>query len=294
MEVNCSVLYNIENGEVILIDGSTEYGSEAQYSCTEEGCVLVGDKSRFCSENGTWNGTEPTCQLLECNEPDSIDNGQWDGDSLTYGSSIYYTCDTGYTLTGGDFIITCGANMTWNYTETPVCNPVTCSDPGTPINGNRSEDEFIYQSVIRFNCDLGYELFGNDSIECLANSTWDNSLPLCEPVSCGNPGSPQDGYQSSGNSSYTFNSSVEFSCNEGFTLSYQLIITCLENGNWSNDIPNCALVTYETQTTTGTTTATSSSSKDQTSDTPTPTPTITDSNRQGMINNLTLQYCVHQ
>ncbi len=238
--VDCGVLYNIENAEVILVNGSTEYGSEAVYNCTEQGYELLGNENRFCSENGTWNGTEPTCQIIQCNEPDSFDNGQWQGDSLTYGSSLYYTCNNGYTNLTEHFIITCGANKLWDYTLSPVCSPIDCGDPGSPQNGSQS-GTYTFNSTVEFSCDEGYTLLSqsNESIIiCLANGSWSDDIPICVLVTCEAPPIPQNG-SIVGSDTYTFMTSIIYECDEGYILNGSNITTCTANQEWSHGPPEC-------------------------------------------------------
>ena len=59
-------------------------------------------------------------------------------------------------------------------------------------------------------------------------------------LSCGDPGNPPNGAKS-GNT-YTFDSVVSFSCDEGYTLSGESTIKCVASGNsvsWNAPIPTC-------------------------------------------------------
>ena len=59
---------------------------------------------------------EPT--VVDCQTPGDISNAQWNGNT-TYGSIVTYTCDPGYSATGGSNI-TCMATRNWSDIP-PVC-----------------------------------------------------------------------------------------------------------------------------------------------------------------------------
>lgn len=56
-------------------------------------------------------------------------------------------------------------------------------------------------------------------------------------VDCGNPGTPS--HSSRFGSSFTYQSSVSFTCSLGFTVLGQSEIVCLANGHWSAPSPQC-------------------------------------------------------
>ena len=57
---------------------------------------------------------------VSCGTPRSIPNGQRSYSRTTYGSTVTYTCDTGYAMTAGSSTITCQSNGQWP-------RPPTCS-----------------------------------------------------------------------------------------------------------------------------------------------------------------------
>ena len=98
----------------------------------------------------------------------------------------------------------CEESGNWNG-SVPVCVPVDCDDPCIPENGQRYGESFEYEVNITFSCDNGYYLICSKSISCQSNGTWSLSPPICSPVSCHNPGTPEKGHQNP-NASYTFGS----------------------------------------------------------------------------------------
>ncbi|XP_071807599.1 uncharacterized protein [Asterias amurensis] len=64
-----------------------------------------------------------------------------------------------------------------------------CQDPGNVTNGTRvidhAADEFYFGTVIRFWCDIGYELLGPTAIQCVNGQddvSWNGSLPSCSKL----------------------------------------------------------------------------------------------------------------
>ncbi|KAI8499070.1 hypothetical protein Bbelb_235230, partial [Branchiostoma belcheri] len=79
----------------------------------------------------------------------------------------------------------------------------------------------LYQDVVHFTCDPGYELIGAPSVECQADGEW---TILEEEPRCSEP---------------TYNSEARFWCDPGFTLGGESTITCQADGTWSGDAPVC-------------------------------------------------------
>ena len=98
-----------------------------------------------------------------------------DGDTQ-YGATVQYNCSIGYRPIGNS-IITCPLNGSW---PTPLtCTIVECGDPGIPVNGHSTGNNFTYGSTVTFTCDIGYELQGNKTALCQADGQWSSNIPLC-------------------------------------------------------------------------------------------------------------------
>ena len=236
---NCSVLTAPENG--IMVGESYGYGSDVNFQCNL-GYELNGNDSLFCTSEGIWDGMVPSCNLVNCESPAEPVNGGIIGENYTYGSVLKFECNDGYILSGSK-TLKCTENGTWNATAA-VCEVVNCSDPGIPDNGQRHGESFEYEANITFSCDNGYNLIGSKSISCQSNGIWSLSPPICSPVSCGNPGTPEKGQQNQ-NASYTFGSQIEFSCFSGYELNGSSSITCKDDGNWTGSLPNCTIISCE-------------------------------------------------
>lgn len=59
--VDCKHPEAIENGRVIVVNGSTTYGGAAEYHCLPQ-FERIGPFLRKCLETGLWSGQEPSCE----------------------------------------------------------------------------------------------------------------------------------------------------------------------------------------------------------------------------------------
>lgn len=114
---------------------------------------------------------------------------------------------------------------------------VDCRDPGSPTNGVKLGFATTYQSVVNYACRTGYAMRGESRRTCQANGEWTGSLPLCELVDCGDPGTPRSGRKTGTN--YKFGGKVSYICNNGFQLSGSQTRSCQASGSWSGSAPDC-------------------------------------------------------
>ena len=218
-------------------DNVFTYQSTVQYYCNE-GYQLSGDSSIECTANGNWNNTLPNCVIINCTDPGTPTNGERNGMDIYYNSTVSYSCNTGYNLTG-TASITCNATGLWS-APVPSCPPVNCTDPGTPTNGNKNSSIYTYNSVVSFQCNFGYFLSGSVSLNCLSNGSWNDTPPTCNPVNCGDPNTPTNGTRNG--TVFTFNSTVLYSCDTGYNLTGATSLTCLSNSSWDAPVPSCDIV----------------------------------------------------
>ena len=218
-------------------DNVFTYQSTVQYYCNE-GYQLSGDSSIQCTANGNWNNTLPNCVIINCTDPGTPTNGIRNGVDIYYNSTVSYSCNTGYNLTG-TASITCNATGLWS-APVPSCSLVNCSDPGTSTNGHKNSNIYTYNSVVSFQCNFGYFLSGSVSLNCLSNGSWNDTAPTCNPVNCTDPGTPTNGTRNG--TVFTFNSTVLYSCYTGYTITGATSLTCLSNGTWDAPVPSCDIV----------------------------------------------------
>uniref|UniRef100_A0A3B4YTZ3 Sushi domain-containing protein n=1 Tax=Stegastes partitus TaxID=144197 RepID=A0A3B4YTZ3_9TELE len=75
-------------------------GQNVTFMC-QPGYVMIGGDTavtRTCTTNGTWSGTMPACQVVTCPTPPAIPNGLLEGSVLEWGTSVSYSCLSGYEL----------------------------------------------------------------------------------------------------------------------------------------------------------------------------------------------------
>ncbi|XP_075752612.1 complement factor B isoform X12 [Rhipicephalus microplus] len=158
---------------------------------------LLGETTAVCLPTGSWSNRIPTCQDTYCKDPgkSKLDDrilfkgsARYDDcspDGCAPETVAYYKCAEGFELVG-ERTITCTENGTWTHTK-PKCRPLLasqrrngCEEPGIPDNGARySSPSYSVGSLVKFECNRGYYMWGNDTIRCEENREWSARLPLC-------------------------------------------------------------------------------------------------------------------
>ncbi|XP_034532135.1 sushi, von Willebrand factor type A, EGF and pentraxin domain-containing protein 1 isoform X3 [Notolabrus celidotus] len=207
-----------------------------EYRC-HKGYDLTTPTRLVCQEDGGWNGTAPACVPAECETPPSPDHGWVNVTDTPLGSAVKYSCEEGYKLEG-ESVRECVSGRLWTK-EAPVCNPVSCGDPGAFIYGTVHGGTFEFPEVLHYECSPGFVLKGNDTITCQVDGKWNGQKPSCERVSCGPPKVPKDVTFKGGDFSY--NNKIELSCQPGFHLKEKSISVCQADGTWSHETLTCLL-----------------------------------------------------
>ncbi|KAM7227381.1 hypothetical protein CapIbe_021794 [Capra ibex] len=212
-----------------------------QYRC-KRGFYLLGSSALTCVANGLWDRSLPKCLVISCGHPGVPANAILAGDLFTYGAMVHYSCRGSRSLVG-DSSRACQEDSHWSG-ALPHCtgnNPGFCGDPGTPAHGSRLGEEFKAKSLLRFSCEMGYQLRGSAERTCLLNGSWSGLQPVCAAVSCGNPGTPTHGKIISSDG-VVFSSSVVYACWEGYRTSGLTTRHCTANGTWTGTAPDCTLI----------------------------------------------------
>ncbi|XP_069622657.1 sushi, von Willebrand factor type A, EGF and pentraxin domain-containing protein 1 [Ranitomeya imitator] len=236
--VKCQVPSGLKNGNF-----SGDYfgvGSELTFSCNE-GYDLIGSVKSTCLESGDWNVEIPYCQAVSCGVPSVPKHGSVVGSNFTYGVTVIYRCNEGYTLLGNEDSV-CLADGSWS-NGVPSCESVSCSKPKEIAYGNFTLNGLIYKSTASYKCEMGYRLQGPTTLMCEASGNWSSEPPSCELVTCGSPPVVRDAI--SKGSHFTFGKTVTYSCKEGYILVGPETITCLTTGKWSENIPQCMAVSCD-------------------------------------------------
>ncbi|XP_065189462.1 sushi, von Willebrand factor type A, EGF and pentraxin domain-containing protein 1-like [Sycon ciliatum] len=238
----CSPIQCTDPG--IPVDGQRNttartYTDVIQYECNS-GFLLNGTSIIQCQANATWTAPTPHCTALNCDHPGHSDYISRHGDEHFYNRSVMFHCPVGFDLVGNS-VLFCQADGSWN-SSTPSCVPKQCPvvDNSNAHRSSTSRNNTV-TSVIRFQCDVGYETSDELSVLCQHNQTWNSSFPNCTIVSCGNPPSGENSVLST--ASTDFGARASYTCNVGYQhVSGDLAVACTSNGTWTGAAMACDLI----------------------------------------------------
>ncbi|XP_052236237.1 uncharacterized protein LOC127848005 isoform X4 [Dreissena polymorpha] len=206
-------------------DTTSTIGTVVGVEC-DYGRHLVGDAVLVCQQNGKWSGS-PFCSLIECDDP-TPNNGFINGTSHYLDDVLSVSCVTGFSLSGHS-VIRCQNNSRW--TDYPHCTIVDCGVLHISAMSVNIGNATTYGQIADVRCHPDFKPLGSWTVKCEASGIWNYSLvPQCELIDCGDP-TPSKGLVNS--SKTTVNTVVRVSCENGYTLSGESVITCLRNGTWS-------------------------------------------------------------
>lgn len=234
------------NPKVLILNYNPDgyaFGEQVVYDC-EDGYKLQGEKTRTCRRgvtgNGVWTGYDNQCKAVNCPVPVIPQNGDIKDSktSFKFGDIIRFECDQGYKLIGSDNL-QCLASGSW-FGNQPTCEAITCEAPFTPRNGQVRIRKSGTAAYALFECDEGYRLEPDVStLFCNDQGNWNITEPKCIAASCGDPGSPTNGYRDGG--VFTFGNEVNFHCERGYELTAgSEKMECQSNGQWSGSLPTCS------------------------------------------------------
>lgn len=217
-------------------------GVELALSCKQGYTPVSGPRKIVCTTSGEWTKTKLLCIPKRCPYPETPSNGELYYEDIVYQSTMTYTCNEGYILTGAA-TAECLANGTWS-APTPQCNPVSCGLAPIPQFGMIIYDKRIrgnatdYGISGTYKCLPPYALIGEARAECTADGTW-TKTPECKVVTCPPPENIVRGYMSSDDQrDYDYLETVSYGCNGDYAIEGSHQIVCQQNGKWSEK-PSC-------------------------------------------------------
>ncbi|XP_019617776.1 PREDICTED: sperm receptor for egg jelly-like [Branchiostoma belcheri] len=96
----------------------------------------------------------------------------------------------------------------------------------------------FYPNGVVFSCNSGFTLNGQATPTCQADGTWSHPVPTCSPRQCPALTAPPFGVLCPiGARSYQ--DTVTFECDQGYTLNGATSATCQADETWSNPVPTC-------------------------------------------------------
>ncbi|XP_041063832.1 L-selectin-like isoform X1 [Carcharodon carcharias] len=233
-------------------NGNFSFDSTCDFQCAA-GFTLQGSQSLWCNATGIWTAKTPSCEVVRCRELEVTGQGFKKcshpiGD-FSYNSTCDFSCTEGFELRGPDRL-ECGASGEWS-APIPNCEVVKCGSLVIPGQGkmdcSHPTGTFRYNSTCDFSCAEGFVLRGSDRLECGASGEWSAPIPSCEVVKCGNLAIPGQGKMNCSHltGTFSYNSTCDFSCAEGFVLRGSDRVECGASGEWSAPIPSCEAVQCE-------------------------------------------------
>ncbi|XP_048109437.1 L-selectin-like isoform X2 [Alosa alosa] len=128
-----------------------------------------------------------------------------------------------------------------------VCGPVQPPEQGS-VGCLHAFGENSYNSSCQVRCNAGFQLQGAAQLLCLATRQWDQQTPSCQAVKCpAVSDAPSGGGLNCSHpiAPYSFNSTCEFRCDEGFLLQGAKRTECDATGQWTHPAPTCKVVRCE-------------------------------------------------
>ncbi|XP_059503802.1 E-selectin-like isoform X1 [Stegostoma tigrinum] len=235
--------------------GKFGYMSTCEFWCSE-GFLLSGTNWLECDVFGHWTAKTPRCKAMKCDMLKSPDRGTYNcshpiGD-FSYRSLCDFSCTEGFTLIGSERL-ECGASGQWT-AQIPTCKAINCQtlshlEQGT-ISCSHPIEEFGYKSTCDFDCIEGFVLNGPDRLQCQASGQWTADIPGCKAVTCQTLTQPDRGTMRCSHpiGDFSYNSTCDFNCDEGFVLDGSGRLQCQASRQWTAHTPNCKAVTCQTLT----------------------------------------------
>ncbi|NWS97001.1 CR2 protein, partial [Mionectes macconnelli] len=240
---------------------SFPYNSRVEYVC-RPGYVRNSHVTNalFCGWNGRWSESGEMCTPKSCTYPGEPPNGRLVlGEGLSFGSSVSFTCNTGYRLLGNSQIncVIKNERVTWDR-DIPMCEAIPCAPPPEIADGEHSgldKEVFVYGESVTYRCrsvrraERPLSLVGEASIYCTTtdnvNGVWSSPAPECKVVTCEPPRVANGKLLSEYRSEYTYGDSVVFDCNFRYALNGSDASTCRDNNSWDPPLPLCQLTSCD-------------------------------------------------
>ncbi|XP_077082792.1 complement factor H-like [Siphateles boraxobius] len=163
--------------------------------------------------------------------------------SYSDGETVRLSCTTGFT---GMYRLKC-ENGAWKTSIERPCAKKKCSHPGDTANGDfklTEGSEFVFGATVLYTCKKGFEMTSRINQRTCRAQGWDNTLPICEAVTC-QAIRTDEGVTASGNTEEgSYGDVIHFECvSIDKKIDGSSDIHCTETGEWSDSVPKCKEIT---------------------------------------------------
>ncbi|CAO2638953.1 Complement component receptor 1-like protein [Lemmus lemmus] len=234
-------------------DSEFPIGTSLMYECRLG--YIKRQFSFVCEQNSEWTSAENKCIRQSCATPKDPQNGIVRVLTDTrFGSSINYTCNTGYHIVGSStaVCIISDNGLIWD-NEAPICEKIPCEAPQAITNGEflAPTTHFYYGMVVTYHCKTGdrgkklFNLVGEPSLRCTSNDgevgVWSGPPPQCTELGKCTPPHVENAIMvSESRSLFSLRDTVEFRCQPGFTMEGVSSVECQDLNKWEPELPRCS------------------------------------------------------
>ncbi|XP_078343001.1 E-selectin-like [Oculina patagonica] len=169
--------------------------------------------------------------------------------TMYYDTVCQFSCNNGYTGSGSQ-VRRCQHNGTWSGQDF-TCQIINCTsltvNPAGPLRMSSCNND--YGAECNFTCTIGYRFNGSSTVTCVAPGNqhpgvWNNTIPTCEAITCPALPAPSNGtgLGCPENTTMYYNTTCQFSCNNGYIGSGSQVRRCQHNGTWSGQDFACQII----------------------------------------------------
>lgn len=128
-------------------------------------------------------------------------------------------------------------NMNLNF----ICQyrPLSCGKPEKPTNSTLITKNIDNGTVIEYQCAPGNYLMGPKSRACLPTGFFSEFAPKCKYLDCQFPAMIPNGDYKLLNGTTSFQSVVNYYCNDGYQIYGKATLTCDVDERWNGPPPRC-------------------------------------------------------
>uniref|UniRef100_A0ABD2WSD8 Sushi, von Willebrand factor type A, EGF and pentraxin domain-containing protein 1 n=1 Tax=Trichogramma kaykai TaxID=54128 RepID=A0ABD2WSD8_9HYME len=175
-----------------------------------------------------------------CGSPEKSENTTILNTNRKIGSTIEYACPDGHMLIGSKNR-TCESSGFWSGSP-PTCKFVDCGELESPEHGRVKllNGRTTHGAIVEYKCEENYTLVGDTARKCGDGGIWSGHQPQCLFDWCPEPPEIKGGLVSF--SGKRTGSKATYTCQKGFVLFGDNVLTCDIGGQWSGKRPECRYV----------------------------------------------------